>query len=488
MSEKRQVTDEEKSEILRVHGRRCFVDGEPFEEGETIEFHHIRPFGNGGPSTPENVAPVCRTHHLNIGLMSLQEFRDKLSLRKYFLDDNSDKRLLDDLIRIRRGHDPVVCKHEINDGKITLYFKQGPQTFNLSKCPSTGWEYFYASLPVDYLFSDRKLQPRDLRFESLWRLYQHFLTNTQLAPSICRIAEGGKILLFDGQHKAAAQVWANRPTVECKVYLNTDPEKLEQINIDAHGTYRQMSFYSHELMRKYAAISIDDWEDYMQTSGAKSEKGFHSFLILNKKKTRSQATNEITQAIYNEILNDPGNMLSNYVAEKHRGRNQPLTIARLQKTFFREMILPPPVEDEFESEEDCRVKEKRNLLRLMTIIAEESLEGKWAPERSDSNHLKAERIFSAGAVRTWVILLKNTINQHLRHYTDEQRKRFFYSEIEDAEFEYFRTFVRRIFEHKLWSDPDPTGEIAARLAKDDVHTTQALFDERGLTVPKILGG
>lgn len=47
--------------------------------------------------------------------------------------------------------------------------------------------------------------------------------------------------------------------------------------------------------------------------------------------------------------------------------------------------------------------------------------------------------------------------------------------------------VRRLFSHKLWDDPDPTGQIAARLAKDDATTASSLFDEAGLTVPWLLG-
>ena len=123
----------------------------------------------------------------------------------------------------------------------------------------------------------------------------------------------------------------------------------------------------------------------------------------------------------------------------------------------------------------------------MTIIAEEGLVDKWAPERADAAHKKAERIFSAGAIRAWSILLRDTINAHLRNYTDEQRAHFFYRFIPDEEFKYFRQFTKKIFEHKIWDDPDPSGEIAARLAKDDATTAKSLFDEKELNVQWVLG-
>lgn len=484
MPEKRQLSDSEKEEVLAQHGRRCFVDGEPVAEDQTIEFHHIKPYSEDGPTTLANVAPVCSRHHRTIGTMSLQEYRDKLEVAAFFEDE---PKYLNDLISFKRGHYGEKFTYEIVDGVIRLYFQDGRQDYPLHRCATTGWQYFYATLPVEYLRNDKDLQPRALRQASLWRLYRHFQTNTQLAPSICRIDESGDLLLFDGQHKAAAQIWSGRTTIESKVYLDPNARVLKETNLEAHGPFRQMSFYSHELMRKYADIFGEDWAEYMETEGEKSELGFLNFLIHAKKKTRARARNEIALAMYREIVDDPSNKLSAYLSEKHRGRKQPLTFARLKKTFFLQLLVPPPVQEEFESETDFRKHERRNLVKLMNIVAEEGLEGRWAPERADAAHQKAERVFSAGAVRAWVILLRDVINQHLHHYTDEQRRQFFYRGISDAEFAYFTQFVQKIFSHKIWDDPDPSGEISARLAKDDATTARSLFDEKGLTARWVLG-
>lgn len=270
--------------------------------------------------------------------------------------------------------------------------------------------------------------------------------------------------------------------------MNHDDRRLKETNLEAHGPFRQMSFYSHELMKKYADIFGEDWAEYMETEGEKSELGFFNFLMHSKKKTRAKARNEIALAMYNEMIDDPANKLSGYLSEKHRGRKQPLTFARLKKSFFDQMLVPPPVKDEFESDADHRKDEKGNLVGLMNIIAEEGLEGRWNPERNDSTHRKAERIFSAGAVRAWAVLLKDAINTHLRHYTDDERRRFFYRNVDNDEFNYFRQFVQKIFSHQIWDDPDPSGEIVARLARDDATTAKSLFEEKGLIVQWVLGG
>lgn len=485
MAEKRQLSESEKQMVLEHHGQRCFIDGEPIPEDELIEFHHIKPFSFGGTTNVDNIAPVCKKHHRSLGTMSLQEYRDKIDLSRFF--EGGDPKYLDDLISYKKNNCGLPMKHEVFDTHIKLYYHDTCYEFPIYSCPTTGWKYLYATLPVEYISNDRELQPRPLREANLWKLYRHFQINTQISPSICRMEDSGVISLFDGQHKAAAQIWAGRPMIECKVYVNPNERLLKETNLDAHGPYRQMSFYSHELMQKYADIFGEDWNEYMETDGAKSEQGFYNFLINAKQKTRAQARNEIALAMFKRIVDNDQNKLSKFLSEKNRGRKQPLTFARLKKTFFQHMLFPPPVEDEFESDTDYRELEKNNLIRLMNIISEEGLENKWNPERSDSAHEKAERIFGAGAIRAWTILLRNAINIHLKHYTDEEREYFFYRSVSDDDFVYIKRFVQKIFSHKIWEDPDPSGEISARLAKDDATTAKSLFDEKGLTAQWVLG-
>ena len=120
------------------------------------------------------------------------------------------------------------------------------------------------------------------------------------------------------------------------------------------------------------------------------------------------------------------------------------------------------------------------------LIAEEGLDGKWNPELNNALHKRTQRIFSAGAARAWTSVLKDTLNTHLRHYTEDERKRFFYRRIPNEDFEVFRRFVSKLFSHKMWDDPDPTGEIASRLARDDATTAKSLFEEQDLTVRWLL--
>jgi hypothetical protein len=486
MALRRQIGEGEKEQVLGDHGRVCFIDGAPIPEDEKPEFHHIQPFALGGPTDIANIAPVCKKHHLTLGTMSLQEYKDKLVLGRFF-EDGAPK-YLNDLITHRCQKCGQVVRFQCTDGTITLYDDGPAQVYPLHQCPTTKWRYFYATLPVCHLGNDTELQPRALREASVWSLYRNFLTNTQLAPSICRMLEDGTVLLFDGQHKAAAQIWAGRPKIECKVYLWPDARALKETNLEAHGQYRQMSFYSAELMRKYADVCKEDWEEYLQTEGAKSELGFFNFLVHAKSKSRAAARKEIWLAVCEAITGDPSARISEYMTEKQRGRRQPLSFSRVERAFLRTMVLDPPVGAEFETDEDHRADERRNLVRLLDIVVEEGLDNRWNPDVGNALHLRTERVFSAGAIRAWALVLRDTINQHLHHYSEDQRATFLFRSVSEEDFGYFKRFVARILAHKLWDDPDPTGEVSARLAKDDATTARTLFAERGLTVDYVLRG
>ena len=128
MTERRQLTENDKEKVLEIHGRVCFIDGAPIPEDETAEFHHINPWSRGGPTTLDNIAPVCSTHHRTIGTMSLQESRDKIELGTFF---EGDPKYLDDVIAARNMTAGEKLNYTIAADVITLYFENSQHEYPL---------------------------------------------------------------------------------------------------------------------------------------------------------------------------------------------------------------------------------------------------------------------------------------------------------------------------------------------------------------------
>ena len=228
MAGKRQISDAEKREVLERQGLRCFIDNHPVAEAGDLEYDHIHPYAEGGVSTIANIAAVCKKHNREKGTLTLSEYRDRLDLRAFF--EGATKRRLDDLLEVRLGKAGFGQRlnSEVEDNAVKLWFDDAvPDSVPLYKCPSTGERYFYALIPVGHLRNDFELQPRSLEPDVSGSCTASLEHTTQLAPGVGRLVDG-EVRLFDGQHKAAAQVWAGRKRVECKIYLDPDVRRLKE--------------------------------------------------------------------------------------------------------------------------------------------------------------------------------------------------------------------------------------------------------------------
>jgi len=490
---KRQLTDVEKERVLANQRRDgilyCFAEDHPIEDEEDVEFHHIKPFSEDGPTETANIGVVCRDHHRRIRTLSLSEFRDQLAMDRFF--DSTSVRRLDHLLAQKLGGPDVFAKKisvaEDVEGHVRLHFTdpvRSPQTCHVFECPATGMRYFYAVLPIEYVANDGELQPRPLEQKRVWELYRHLTQHTQLAPAVCRLVKG-KVLLFDGQHKSAAQIWAGRKVLDCKVYIEPDVRLLKDTNLVAHDKLRQMAFFTSTLIAKYSDIFKQEWEDYLDRPGAKTERGFVDFL-KHRGKTAADARKMLLMAIEQDVVDDPENKLVDFVAERNRTQKNPLTIPMLQRTFFRRFVLQPPADVEIEGEDDHRSDEKMNLVRLMSILAERLLAGRWNPNANNAAHQKADRMFASGAIRAWVPMLADVVAQVLQLYDANERDRIFFRKVTTPQWELIEGRIDRFASHRVWEDPSP--DVAGQLKVNVIGEVREFLTKQGLTVNWILGG
>lgn len=489
---KRQITDPEKQRVLAQQRRNgvlyCFVDDHPIDADEDVEFHHIKPFSEDGTTEIANIGAVCKDHHRRIRTLSLSEFRDQLEMDRFF--NHPTPRRLDDLLEFKLAFNGFGREVRIDGDRqshVTLHFtnpERPAQRCSVFVCPATQMKYFYAVLPIEYVTNDSELQPRPLEQKRVWEMYRHLTAHTQLAPAVCRLV-AGKLMLFDGQHKSAAQIWAGRKTLDCKVYIDPDVRLLKDTNLVAHDKLRQMAFFTSTLLAKYSDIFKQEWEEYLERPGSKNEADFVAFLRV-RGKTTGEAKKMLRMAIEQDVIDDPGNRLSEFVAERNRTRKNPLSISILEKTFFREFIFAPPSHVEFEGPEDFRTEEKRNLVRLMSVIAEKQLTGRWNPEANNAAHQRAERIFGAGSMRAWVPMLRDVIAQVLQLYDEAEREKALFRAVSDQQWTLIEGRIDRLCSHKIWDDPSP--DVAAQLKVNAVEQVRNFLFSRGLTVNWILGG
>ena len=183
------------------------------------------------------------------------------------------------------------------------------------------------------------------------------------------------------------------------MYLDPDKRVIKETVLAAHDKLRQMPFYTSTLISRYSALFKEDWEEYMERPGTKSEKGFVQFLIEVKGVPKGEAMKRLRAAIQNDTLDDPENKLQEYIAEKNKSRKNPLTVYAVQRTFLNEFVAPPPLEVEFESPSGLPTRRETEPHQTVEPDRRSNLEQALEPEARNEAHRAAERIYAAGALR-----------------------------------------------------------------------------------------
>ena len=494
---RRQLSEEEKQVVLERHGRICYATGHPIEEGERLHFDHIKALYRGGSTDVNNIAPMCEKHNKEKGTLSLYDFRTKLRIGKFFSQGDA-LTLQHELAFLKKEGSikkygetvPIIDK---NTDSITVEIDSQQRTYLLHRCGITGWEYFYALLPVDVINSDDDtehedgLQPRYLIRDKVFNLFRHFQENPVLQPSLCRMRDN-KVLTFDGQHKIAAMLWNGHTQFESKVYVAPDIRRLNEANISAHDKYAQTRFYSSIMVAKLGHLFGKDFESYKneEDSSPKSEKGFFDYLQRKNGYSDGDVKELFRSWLYGQVGDDPNNKLSQFISKSGNRRTAatPITMDMLKKSIFRFMYRSP-VSDSIATDTYLRDVEVGNMVRFCNILVDEGL-GKWsADDHAHPKQLNLRRVFSSKSMMAWSELLKGAICGKLDIEDEDEREMPFYQRIDDNGFDQMRKIVRRLFDWNKWDSPansDIDGAIA-----DNKSRLKQFLRKGGLTTSYLMG-
>jgi len=496
---KRQLTDQEKEQVLQRHGRVCFANGHTIPESETVHYDHILAHALEGNSEIDNIAPMCSLHNQQKGQLPLFDFRTKLRLMEFF--EGGDKQTLKHLLQYLKDHSEIedfgrrLSIKEDRD-QVELQAPDSTSAYSIYTCPTTSWKYFYAILPTQLINSDDDengevgLQPRYLIFDKVFALFRHFQQHPVLQPSVGRVV-GDQIKLFDGQHKVAALLLNGRQMFECKIYLDPDMRLLNQTNIAAHDKFAQTRFFSSIMVQKLGTQFGADFEGYknLEDGNVKSESGFMSWLRAKEggTLTNAQLNERFRSFLYNVVLEDPGNKLSRLVSASNRSSvEKPLTIDLLSKSIFSNFLFRHPLSTDLTSENYKREVEVKNVVWLMTTMDELGLsqwDGK-APASNDHQR-KLNRIVRSKSMMAWSEILADAIRATLDIVDSDDKLRAFQRDLTDDQKQRVKRVVERLMNWVLWSSPSDS-EID-RILADNKNAVKNWFKDKGLTAGYLMG-
>jgi hypothetical protein len=443
------LSSEQRDELVRklwsVQKGVCFICEKEIDlelHKKVIDIDHVQPLKPGGKDDASNLALThssCNRSKQASDLRVARVLARFSTIREECSKENRAPNL-NDIFQIYNGakHDLSV---RLDNGTVKYSFPEikdnEVHSSKLYTDDLSGVTYFFAKLPIAYLFHDERINPRPIGRSLAGLVEEFFKKRPQLHICLGWIAldakgNEGRISIFDGQHKAAAQVLLGVKEVPVRVFVNPNLDVLLTTNTNAGTTLRQVAFDKSVQRHLGGALYLDRIERYQKERNlgenvfAFSEKD----LVRHFKGEAREMKRYILDAVRDGITHQQDNQLKDYVDFGGRGKERPISYSTIDKTFYSffiyQELLETPLDYRMEEGGNPRELEKSQILRLMNIIAEEIYIGKFDPqigtyrienrikqgEIIPEDHLRAYRLSKEEVLYNWLRYIQQIIKQH----------------------------------------------------------------------------
>ena len=430
-----QRTQLEQKLLTRQTGK-CFICDEPIDlvlhKGQ-LDIDHIDPLIEDGLDAENNFALTHASCNRSKGASNLAIARRLAEFER--LQEKSRK-------EGRRGANlgDVLERHEGGKSKLPIRKEDGFVSFSfpdigdnsIRRVPVyrdklSGMDTFFAVFPLEYLHHDDRINPRSIG-ANIRELIEEFLKKRpQLHVALAWWAPeedgGGYLKVFDGQHKAAAQILLGVREVAVRVFLEPNVDVLLQANTNAGGKLRQVAFDAAVMRFLGSSLYVDRVRKYQAMRGL--TEGDYSFteqdLVRFFRGERREMERYIIDAQRDAISRDNSNKLLEFVEWAGKGYERPLSYSTIEKTFYKEFLykkaMDIAIDEGMESGSNVRVLEREQLVKLMNLVAEVFFIGHWDPEisgRQLESKVQKGEVVPEGHLRAWRVAREEVMANVLR--------------------------------------------------------------------------
>jgi len=492
--------------LYRNQTEKCYVCKKEINLAvHKVDIDHIKAIARGGPDDESNWGLTHDGCNRSKGTRDLQlqrilcEFRNHVEIHT---KNGGTLTLNEALQELAPERQEVGYRIQGNQIKVSWTEGEKPDTethYLLEEPGNPPAKSFLARIPFMCLFHDHEINPRSI--VDLEPMIEEFYKGyVQLQPSLATLTTDGsdgkaKILVFDGQHKAAAQLYARRKRLFVRVFVDYNKNRLKETNFRAHTKLAQVHFPQLINDRVGSDLFVEEFDKFRLTSDLKkdSEKSF--FRRYLDKSLKSEYMAYFKNNLRYEILTgkagaEDNKLLSFTETVTSRAKKFPLSYDTLQKSFLQHMLFLKSAREPMELTEKLRKQERENLIRIMNMFVDEilannrfdldlgiyRLEERLAnnPETIPDSHLRAYRICRQSAMTIWTLEFKRAIAILLntkQKYTDSSwpEQRPLWVEISPQDWDQIRKMLCAARDHKVWGErinPDIVNALKSTRQKD----------------------
>ena len=469
----------------------CFICDEPIDliiQAAAIDIDHVVPVSIGGPDQPMNFAlthAACNRSKQSANLRVARVLARFSKIRARCVSSGSGPNLSNILTEFGGATASLSFAVKPDSVQYSLGETGDPEIHDVPLYTDklSGLRFFFVVLPIQYLHHDDRINPREIGGSLRALVEEFFRGRPQLHIALAWInAEGGPspVRVFDGQHKATAQVLLGVRRLPVRIFLNPDPDLLLTTNTNAGTVLRQVAFDKSVQRRLGSRLFRDRVERYRLDLSLDSDSLHFSEedLIGHFKGESREMRRYVIDSVRDAVTHHEDNALRDYVDFGGRASGRPLSYSTMEKTFYSFFIYPnalsSPMDEVTESGTTPRETEITQLVKLMNIIADCIYIGKFDPEigtyRIENRiqnkedipepHLRSFRLSKEEILYTWLEVVRDIVHSSFLfagHVPD--RSKLFQYQFPDLLWSQVANYVRNLANMPVWVNKDLSSTV-----------------------------
>jgi len=468
--------------LWNIQSHQCFVCEEKIDlDLHTTNIDHIVPLANKGKDSEDNFAVThesCNKSKQDANLKIAKILQRLSKIQNTVQSETSKSASLKDVLTYYNGS-KYEFKYKIESGKIKYSFSDigDNKTYettifidNLSKEQTC-----FIEVPIEYLFHDEIINPRGIN-NSIGKLIKEFdKKNPQLHLSLARL-DNRRLKLFDGQHKAVAQILLGTKKFVVRVFLEPDIDRLTETNTNAGSTLRQIAFDKSIMRQLNNTLYSERVKKYQIEHTLKDDE--YSFseqqLIDYFKGDNANIKKYIIDSIKHSITTAKDNRLKDYIDFEGKAKELPISYSAFDKTILSsfvssKIVLNTPIDFKTDEGLNPRELEINQIVRLLNILADNIYTNKFIPEigtarvekkiidKKDTEitdeHLIAYRISKEEILYNWLQYLKMVITTYFSNTGKIfVAEKIFQTPFDEQLWKNIDNFIKNLSQLPLWKD------------------------------------
>lgn len=468
--------------LFKIQNGICYICQKTIDlQIQTTNIDHIVPLANKGKDSEDNFALThepCNKSKQDANLYIARVLHKLKGIQEEVNNQENRTASLKDILK-SYGGSKFDFQYKINGEFIEYCFDKLADT-NINKAilfkdNLSNEISCFIDIPIPFLFHDDLINPRGIN-NSINLLVKEFSKgNPQLHLTLARL-DDNKIKVFDGQHKAVAQILLGSKKLLIRLFVKPNIDRLTETNTNAGSSLRQIAFDKSIMRQLNNTLYYERIRKY-QTDHSLTEDSFdfsEEQLVEYFKGENVNIKKYIIDSIKHSITYAQDNKLKDFIDFEGKAKELPISYSAFDKTFLSifidsKLILKTNISYKSDEGMNPRELEIVQIVELLNIIADVIYVNKFNPEigvyrieqkiidKKDTDitddHLIAFRISKEEIVYNWLLYLSKVIeNYFINTGKLYEGNKLFQSQFPDQLWQNIRNFMINLSNLPLWKD------------------------------------